>query len=383
MMVRLARCALICLALTGLVACGGGGSKATPAATPAAAPTPEMQIMPNDEPSTIADAIAITGDDPVSGSLSSPTDVDVFRLALDGPSTVTFWTTGEAETVVTLIDEDGNNLSAAGAGTTFRTSGTGATLAAANSGAVPADSAERVRVTTALDNVYARVTGRENGRAGNYNLHHEATENVRPRIIKTFAGIVVKAGGSPVTVNLLDFFEDPDGDNNRLEFTYSFPAGQVGPISLGVQVTGSILSAIGPAGLAPGPVSISVTATDPAGLFVAQVLGITIQPADNAEEEEEEDHSCSMEVETDEFGNAAFVKRGCSNTVHVRYCCAGSGFWGCSGTFPGGGQTHRGPPGQRNGLPSACNPSVPGWRYVFCVDGDVYNWDGSSSHMCR
>ena len=179
MTMRLARCALVSFALAGLVACGGGGGdKETPtpapetmpdpAPDPAPDPTPdptpdpmpepmpEIKIMPQapaDEPGTIADAVAITGDDPVSGNLSSPTDVDMFRLALDGPSTVAFWTTGEAETVVTPVDEDGSNLSAT------------------------TDAAGRVSVTTSLDDVYARVTGREGGRAGNYNLHHSAEEN--------------------------------------------------------------------------------------------------------------------------------------------------------------------------------------------------------------
>ncbi len=179
MTMRLARCALVSLALAGLVACGGGGGdKETPTPAPETMPDPapetmpdptpdptpdpmpepmpEIKIMPQapaDEPGTIADAVAITGADPVSGNLSSPTDVDMFRLALDGPSTVAFWTTGEAETVVTPVDEDGSNLSAT------------------------TDAAGRVSVTTSLDDVYARVTGREGGRAGNYNLHHSAEEN--------------------------------------------------------------------------------------------------------------------------------------------------------------------------------------------------------------
>lgn len=280
MMMRLARCALISLALTGLVACGGGGSKATPAATPAtpATPMPEMQIMPKDEPGTIADAVAITGDDPVSGSLSSPTDVDFFRLALDGPSTVTFWTTGEAETVVTLVDEDGNSLSAAGAGTTLRTSGTGATLATA-AGAVPADSAGRVSVTTGLDDVYARVTGQEDGDAGDYDLHHEETPNRAPSS-KSLPAITVKAGGAAGTVDLSEFFSDPEG--GALTFKASLPAGSIGPVSLGLTVSGSVVSVISPSGLTPGPVSITVTATDPFGLFKAEILSVTVQPADNA-----------------------------------------------------------------------------------------------------
>ena len=165
---RFARGAVVGLALAGLAACGGGGGKATttPEATPQPAPTrtpaptpapgttprpPEMTITPpaDEEPDTIEDAVAITAGKAVSGTLSSPTDVDFFRLPLAEPGTATFWTTGEADTVVTLLDEEGDDLSAA------------------------TTSEDRVRVTTALDDVYARVTGREDGRTGNYNLHNE------------------------------------------------------------------------------------------------------------------------------------------------------------------------------------------------------------------
>ena len=255
MTMRLARCALASLALAGLVACGGGGGggdKETP--TPAAEPTPdptpepmpEIKIMPQapaDEPGTTADAIAITGDDPVSGSLSSPDDIDYFRLALDGPGTVTFWTTGEAETVVTLVDEDGNDLSAAGAGTTTRTTGNGATLAAAV--AVPADSAGRVSVTTGLDDVYARVTGQANGRAGNYDLHHEVAENLAPRVLKSLTGINVIPGGAAVTVDLSEFFSDPEG--GTLTFRASLPDAAIGPVRLGVYCPSSARPACPPA----------------------------------------------------------------------------------------------------------------------------------------
>ncbi len=284
MTMRLARCALVGFALAGLVACGGGGGdKETPTPAPetmpdpAPEPMPEMRIMPKpDEPGTIVDAVAITGDDPVSGNLSSPTDVDMFRLALDEPSTVTFWTTGEAETVVTLVDGDGNNLSAAGAGTTTLTTGTGARFAAAV--AVPADSAGRVSVTTGLDNVYARVTGRPDGRVGNYDLVRTVAANAAP-VAKSFSTVTVKAGGAAVTVDMSDFFTDPEG--GALKFSASLPPASFGPVSLGLTVSGSVLSIISPEGLTPGPVSITVTATDPFGLVTVQVLSVTVQPPDS------------------------------------------------------------------------------------------------------
>ncbi len=345
MTMRLARCALVSFALAGLVACGGGGgdketptpapepmsepmSEPTPTPEPAPGQMPEMRIMPKpDEPGTIDSAVAITGDDPVSGNLSSPTDVDMFRLALDEPSTVTFWTTGEAETVVTLVDGDGNNLSAAGAGTTNLTTGTGATFAAV---AVPADSAGRVSVTTALDDVYARVTGQADGQAGDYDLHHEETANLAPRLIKSFSAITVKAGGAAATVDLSEFFSDPEG--GALTFSTKLPAGSIGPVSLGVSVSGTILNVLSPSGLTPGPVSVTVTATDPFGLITAEVLSVTVQPADNPNPEgasgPNDLNGCvnpTFRRTGDGFGEGcpyshhADMTNGCSITIFVRY----------------------------------------------------------------
>ena len=406
MMMRLARCALVGLALTGLVACGGGGGdKETP--TPAAEPTPtpdpmpeptpepapgqmpEMRIMPKpDEPGTIDAAVAITGDDPVSGNLSSPTDVDYFRLALDEPSTVTFWTTGEAETVVTLVDGDGNNLSAAGAGATTLTTGTGATFAAV---AVPADSAGRVSVTTALDNVYARVTGRPDGRVGNYDLVRTVAANAAP-IAKRFSTVTVKAGGAAVTVDMSDFFTDPEG--GALKFSASLPPASFGPVSLGLTVSGSVLSIISPEGLTPGPVSITVTATDPFGLVTVQVLSVTVQPPDNAGSAPT---NCPVTYEVITIGSTrfAYFVKDCSNFINIRYCCPG--YRGriveslrCDSDSPGYfqalGSGPRGVPGSgRKSQGIGCNPEEDGgFRYAGCLSpneryvGAPSGWNGQS-----
>ena len=121
---RLARGAVVGLALAGLAGCGGGGSS-TPAKTTRTPETrnPEMTITPPAPKDQLELAPFITSGDPVSGTLSSPTDVNFYRFSLPGPSRVTFWTTGEAETVVTLFDEDGKALSAAGASAFPRTTG--------------------------------------------------------------------------------------------------------------------------------------------------------------------------------------------------------------------------------------------------------------------
>ncbi len=226
-----------------------------------------QEDMP-DHPDTRAQAAVVTVGETVTGTLSSPDDVDFFRLRLSGPGTVTFWTTGEADTVLTLMDGEGNDLSASAA--SQRRGGTAVVLT------VAASSEGRVSVTTDVDDVFARVTGREGGSTGNYNLHNEVAANLAPRVIGALSSVTVQAGGAPVTVDLSGSFEDPEG--GALTFRTSFPAGQVGPVSLGLQIEGSILEVTSPANMRAGPVSITVTASDPFGLFAVEVLRVEVTP---------------------------------------------------------------------------------------------------------
>ena len=270
---RFARGAVVGLALTGLAACGGGGGKATttPEATPAPAPTrtpaptpapeatprpPEMTITPPDdeEPDTIEDAVAITAGKAVSGTLSSPTDVDFFRLSLAEPGTATFWTTGEADTVVTLLDEEGDDLSAA------------------------TTSEDRVRVTTALDDVYARVKGRVDGRTGNYNLHNEFAAVPLPTIRRPFpSNFLLQTGNEPADENELGGLSlYPYFSGGGLTFDARVPAPPAGQVGLGVRVRDGSLELKSPANMSPGRVPITVTATNSAGLTVSQVLTVMV-----------------------------------------------------------------------------------------------------------
>ena len=216
---------------------------------------------------TIENAVPITPGETITGSLSSPSDVDYYRLPLASPGTATFWATGEADTVITLLDGDGNVLSSA-------------LVSAAGGATVANNSGGRVSVTTGLANVFPRVSGRAGGSTGSYRLHNEVVANLAPRIIKRFTPVALKAGAS-VSVNLSEFFTDPEG----APLTYSANLVNVpaGPISLGVTVSGSVLSILSPAALRPGPFSIEVTASDPLGLFTVQVLGVTVQPPDTPE----------------------------------------------------------------------------------------------------
>ena len=158
---RFARCAVAGLALVGLAACGGGGSSipaatapTTPTPTPATpTPTPpEIPITPapTDHPDTLAAAAVIAAGATVEGAIDSPDDVDFFKVELSGPGTVTFWTTGEADTEIALLDGEGADLS-------------------------PTVSEGRVSKATTLDEVFAQVSGQE-GSTGGYALHNEFVE---------------------------------------------------------------------------------------------------------------------------------------------------------------------------------------------------------------
>ena len=320
---RFAQCAVAGLALAGLAACGGGGGgSSTPAATTPTTP-PEIPITPapGDHPNTLAAAVVVAAGATVEGSIDSPDDVDYFKVELTGPGTVTFWTTGEADTAITLFDEDGNDLSAAAGSVSSGTAGGGAGLVAA--AADTANSAGRVSVMTGLDEVFARVSGRSGGSTGDYSLHNEVAENLAPRVLGAIAPATVKAGGATIETDLSGAFEDPEG--GTLTFSVSFGAGQVGPVSLGVTFSGSLMRITSPAAMQPGPVSITVTASDPFGLVAVQVVSVTVQPADSAggttdlnmcvdPEFERREGACAS---LDDF--AAVMTNSCSIGISVRY----------------------------------------------------------------
>ena len=326
---RFARLAVAGLALAGLAACGGGGGSSTPAATAPTTPTPtpEIPITPapaTDHPNTLEAAVVIAAGATVEGSIDSPDDMDFFKVQLTDPGTVTFWTTGEADTVITLLDGDGNDLSAAAGSVSSRPAGGGTGLVAAT--LTTADSAGRVSVTTGLDEVVARVSGREDGNTGDYNLRNEFEGNLAPRVLEALAPVTVKAGSS-ITVDLSGAFEDPEG--GALTFGYRFGAGQVGPVSLGVTISGSIMNITSPAAMQPGPVSITVSASDPFGLAEVQVLSVTVTPGDNrpATPQTNDLNGCiDPAIRQSEYGSSscpyafeAPMTNGCSIRIWVRF----------------------------------------------------------------
>ena len=75
---------------------------------------------------------------------------------------MTFWATGEADTVIALLDEDGNELATTGAAP--------ASISAAGGGGSVAASEGRVSVKTGAEQVIARVSGKQGGSTGGYRL---------------------------------------------------------------------------------------------------------------------------------------------------------------------------------------------------------------------
>ena len=233
---------------------------------------------PDDGNNTIAEAVDITIDSVAHGRIDAPGDVDYYRMQLPEPGTVTVWATGDADTEIAFLDGDGNDLGAANIAlpqsSPTRTRG-GSPADAPSS----ANGAGKVSVTTGLDDLFVRIRGRQGGRTGQYTLHNEFAENLPPRIRQKFTDVAVKAGGRALSLDLSNFFVDPEGGN--LEFGVSFPGGTIGPVSLGVTISGSIMEITSPANMRPGPVSVEITASDPFGLFAVQVLKVEVQPKED------------------------------------------------------------------------------------------------------
>ncbi|MDE2982806.1 MAG: hypothetical protein OXU74_16570 [Gemmatimonadota bacterium] len=103
-----------------------------------------------------------------------------------------------------------------------------------------------------------------------------ATQNVavnvqRPNAAPTPAGTIsaqVMEVGGQVTVNLADYFNDPDGDALSYSATSSSTAVAT------AQVVGSIMTI---AGRTAGDATVTATATDPGGLSASQTVTVTVE----------------------------------------------------------------------------------------------------------
>lgn len=91
--------------------------------------------------------------------------------------------------------------------------------------------------------------------------------NAAPTVTGTIAPQVVEAGGE-VSVNLAEYFGDPDGD----ALTFSASSSSVSVAT--TRVAGSIMTV---AGAAPGGATVTATATDPRGLSASQDVPVTVK----------------------------------------------------------------------------------------------------------
>ena len=91
--------------------------------------------------------------------------------------------------------------------------------------------------------------------------------NAAPTVTGTIAPQVVEAGGE-VSVNLAEYFGDPDGD----ALTFSASSSSVSVAT--TRVAGSIMTV---AGAAPGGATVTATATDPRGLSASQDVPVTVE----------------------------------------------------------------------------------------------------------
>ena len=91
--------------------------------------------------------------------------------------------------------------------------------------------------------------------------------NTAPTVSGTISAQVVEAG-EEVSLNLADYFSDPDGD----ALTFSARSSNTGVAT--TQVAGSIMTI---AGAAPGDATVTATATDPGDLSASQTVMVTVE----------------------------------------------------------------------------------------------------------
>ena len=330
-----------------------------------------------DHPDTLADAVSVEPGATIHGSIDSPDDVDYFKVRVpSGGATVSFWSTGEADTVITLRDRYGNDLSRASASALARVAELPDNAALADDVLLADDavftaknSGGRVTVESPnwAERVYADLQGRRGGRTGNYALHNEVVESVRenlpPIILRRLSPITLKAGAS-VNVNLADHFQDPEGAS--LTYTVSIDGGQVGPISLGINISGSIMSIASPTGMRAGPVSITITASDPFGLFVTQVLTVTIQPTDTTDPGDELNNCVTGSLALDSYETDLCRRVYNDSSVEYKLTLRNSCSYRVSVTF--GFNPQRGRPGWSR-YATTINPGGIDRTNAFCTLG--------------
>lgn len=103
---------------------------------------------------------------------------------------------------------------------------------------------------------------------GSANRPLEGSANRAPIALGTLAPVTLVPDDDPVTVEMMPFFEDPDGD----VLTYAAATSRSGVAT--VRIAGSKLT-IAPAG--EGQAAVTVTARDPGGLVAIQTVSVTVE----------------------------------------------------------------------------------------------------------
>ena len=132
----------------------------------------------------------------------------------------------------------------------------------------------RFSVRFAVGPFFIRVLAERNA-DGTWTLREltpEGSMNQAPIAVGVLEPVTLTPEDVPVTVDVMPFFEDPDGD----ELTYAASTSRGGVAT--ASMTGSSLS-ITPLG--EGRVTVSVTARDPGGLFALQAVDVTVDSADD------------------------------------------------------------------------------------------------------
>ena len=135
------------------------------------------------------------------------------------------------------------------------------------------EDADRFGVRFAAGPFLIRVVAERNA-DGTWTLREltpEVPTNRAPISLGVLEPVTLTLEDDPVTVDVMPFFEDPDGD----ALTYAAATSDSGVTT--VSMTGSRLTV---APLGEGRATVTVTARDPGGLFAIQAVDVTVESAD-------------------------------------------------------------------------------------------------------
>ena len=128
-------------------------------------------------------------------------------------------------------------------------------------------------LVTALSNGIAQITARSGSVSANVGVTVAApVANRPPQPAGQISPQVLSEGGSPVELDVSGAFQDPDGDD--LEYT-----AESGDVAVATVTVSGAMVTISP--VSAGSTTITVTASDPAGLTAMQTIIVTVEPPEN------------------------------------------------------------------------------------------------------